>query len=321
MSTIFQGAANLMGSLGVKVCVPEMVREMQNPRDYAKAWGYAQLFVVPLYIGIGLWGYALFGTFANVTSLFNNFKNVGVLSGYFIFQPIAMMMPVCYGQILLFLKAELHWGVLPCDWWTVSNPGTNRFPSIPPVLFRLGFRCGVLAIWVFLALLAIGFPTAIVFSLFSAISSGAFSFWLPYICSLLCFGHQFGTLKKVVYMLAIVVSLFFTGIGVWSSSLALANLNTAKPFAFASTCTSVAGFFVGQFDSSNYHSSGGAYSTATGPGTWHDTFYLGTCSAQGRTCCAQPAFGCDGGSCKWNADESQVICTGVCNVSSNVTII
>ena len=56
-------------------------------------------------------------------------------------------LPLTYGQILLFLKLELQWGVRPSDCCTVSNPDQNRFRRCPPVLLRLAFRSTVVALY------------------------------------------------------------------------------------------------------------------------------------------------------------------------------
>jgi len=262
---------------------------------------------------VGLWGYGLFGTFVNSNSLFNNFKDVAAFNIFYIAQPILGMLPICYGQILLFLKVELFLGVLPCDWWSVSNPQNNRCSSIPPVLFRFLFRGGVLALWVFLALMLIGFPLGVLFSLISAITSAAFSFYLPYIFGLRVFHQSMSSAKKVWYVTAAVLSVVLSGIGIYSSIQAMADVGSASVFAFEQTC-SAGGFFMGQYDSKGYHGKFGGYSNATGPGTFHDTFYAGTCYSNIN--CGQPGYGADGGGCSWaDQSESVISCTGICNVT------
>merc|ERR1712048_1296110 len=86
-----------------------------------------------------------------------------------------------YGQICIFLKVELRLGVLPTDWWSVSNPAENRLPKVPPMLFRLLFRTGCIALYVFAAEALLDFGLGEFSALVGAASCSAFSFYLPWL--------------------------------------------------------------------------------------------------------------------------------------------
>jgi len=307
LTTIFNGAANLMGSFGVKVVIPEMIREMKKPDDFHKAWAVSQAIVIPLYIGIRLWGFALFGTFVDGTNLFNNFKNNAMIEVYFLSQLVTGYLPLCYGQILFFLKLELHYGVLPTDWFTVSNPETNRFPKVPPALFRLVWRGGMLALWLFLAEMLIGFSVFLIFSLVSAITAAAFSFYLPYVFAWSLLGSEYSPASKAMYSVFSVVRLLLSGVGVYSSGSQMASMGSAELFAFKSTCSS-GSFFVGEWKSKNYKGDWGGYSSSKGNGTFHDTFYLATCGGNGvdgNINCGQACYG----ACCWtNDNRTEISC-------------
>jgi len=284
--------------------IPEMIREMKKPEDFHKAWAISQGIVVPLYIIIGLWGFYLFGTFVSGTNLFNNFKNNAWTEVYFLVSTVTGYMPLCYGQILFFLKLELHLGVLPTDWFTVSNPDTNRVAWIPPAIFRLCWRGGMLAIWLFLSEMLIGLSIFLLFSLVSAITSAAFSFYLPYVFSMMSF--RLSAMRKLFYLVAIAISLALSGIGVYAAASQMSSMPSAKLFAFEETCLS-GSFFVGQFDGKNYKGDGGGYSHAKGNGTFHDTFYFATCGnpdtgVDGNINCAQA---CYGGTCCWKDQNTE----------------
>ena len=90
-------------------------------------------------------------------------------------------LPLSYGSILLFLKVELRLGVLPTDWLRASNGAANRTRGCPPVLFRLAFRCSVLAAYLLLAQMLLGVGLQNVVSLVGAIAICALTFYLPFV--------------------------------------------------------------------------------------------------------------------------------------------
>lgn len=271
----------------------------------------SQGVVVPLYIMVGVVGFALFGTFAQ-SNIFNNFKENATMHVYFILNTVTGYMPLAYGQIALFLKFELRMGVLPTDWFTISNPETNRCPMLPPVVFRLLFRCGMLLIWLFIGELLIGLPAGPMFSFFSAISSGAFSFFLPYIFAWMVFGHEFSVLKKVIFALFISISLALSGLGAYSASGEMTGFGS-PPFAFKETC-SLGGFFMGTWAGDGDTHDWGGYSAAKGNGTFHDTFFRATCGYEGHgdgnIFCQQPCVK----TCCWSssATKSHISCVDQC---------
>merc|ERR1712110_764682 len=149
-------------------------------------------------------------------------------------------------------KLELHLGVLPTDWFTVSNPETNRMPGLPPAVFRLLWRGGMLCVWLVLSEMLIGFSTFLMFSFVSTISAAAFSFYLPYVFELMSHGHEIGVVRKIIYALFIAISVFLSGAGVYSSAIQMKDNGVgAQLFAFSDTCLSGA-FFVGRFDGQGY---------------------------------------------------------------------
>jgi len=230
---------------------------------------------------------------------------------YFVAKLVTGFLPLCYGQILFFLKFELHYGVLPSDWFSVSNPETNRFPTMPPVLFRLLWRGGMLAVWLFLGQMFIGFSVFTLFSLVSAITAAAFSFYLPYVFAWIAFGSELSARRKAMYALFIAVSLAFSGIGIYTSAAQIASFKSAKLFDFEGTCSS-AGFFMGQWKSNNYAGNNGGYSHATGNGTFHDTFYRGACGGNGYGGNLNCGQACSTGFCCWNKDRTGIDCPLEC---------
>ena len=62
---------------------------------------------------------------------------------------------------LIPLQVELRVGVLPSDWLVASNGAANRSGGTPPVLFRLGFRCSVLAFWLEPSMAVHGLPLTV----------------------------------------------------------------------------------------------------------------------------------------------------------------
>merc|ERR1712203_1165825 len=102
----------------------------------------------------------------------------------------------------------------------------------------------MLLIWVFLAEMLIGLPGPIMFSFCSAITSGAFSFWLPYVFAWMAFGREFGVMKKSIFVLFISLSVAMSGLGAISAAREMTGFN-APLFDFNGTCSGGGGFFLG----------------------------------------------------------------------------
>merc|ERR550532_2269848 len=64
MSTIITATCNMVFSFAVKSIIPEMMREMTNPREMHKAWACSQALALPLYGFYGFVGFYLYGIFS-----------------------------------------------------------------------------------------------------------------------------------------------------------------------------------------------------------------------------------------------------------------
>jgi len=177
-STVLSGASNMMFTFGVKNVLPEMTREMADPKDMHKAWTAANIVGMPTYALLGFWGVWAFGIFTQNAAFALQFKPDAAVLAYNIAAATTGYLPLIYGQICIFLKVELGYGVLPTDWWTVSNPDTNRFPRVPPVIFRLLLRTCIVLAYIFVAEALIGVGLGYFAALVGAVSISAF-FFLP----------------------------------------------------------------------------------------------------------------------------------------------
>merc|ERR1711884_907038 len=151
-----------------------MMREMADRKDMHKAWMASNLVAMPLYWCIGLAGFWAFGVFNSGSNLLLNFQDGFLVRSYLIVAAFMGYLPITFGQIVLFLKVELAMGVLPTDFWRVSNPDTNKVPRVPPVLFRLLFRLSVVAAYILFAEMFLGFGIQNFVSLVGAIAICAF---------------------------------------------------------------------------------------------------------------------------------------------------
>jgi len=287
-TTILSAAANLIFTFGVKNVMPEMIREMSEPLDMHKAWMTANSVAMPMYTAVGFLGFWAFGIFNQGANFFLNFKDSHATRVYLTFAAAAGYLPIVYGQICLFLKIELRLGVLPTDWLQISNPGTNRFPSIPPVLFRFLFRLGIAATYVFVAEALLGVGLQNIVSLVGALAIAAFSFYLPWVIYMKLFWREMTQVRKAIYVSWTLFGLLLSAGGIWFSGEAMSHMDSDG--LFRAPCAMNA-FFMGKFSVAGHSPSddpdgNGGYSSNVGPGSFHDTFYKLSC-VEGRIGCSQ----------------------------------
>ena len=270
-----------------------MTREMADPREMRRSWTAANAVAMPMYAAVGFAGMWAFGAFNQGASFFLNFKDEPATAAYLLFASSAGYLPIVYGQICLFLKLELRLAVLPTDWWRVSNPEANRFPGVPPALFRLGFRSAVVAFYVLAAEALLGVGLQNLVSLVGAAAIAAFSFYLPWVLALrLTPAEDLPKGWRLLCIAGTVFGVFLSLAGVYFSLQAMASSDSSG--LFSAPCKQNA-FFMGEFsvhDAAGKRVAGaGGYSRETGPGTFHDTFYREVCE-RGRLECSQYGVCC-----------------------------
>jgi amino acid permease len=305
-STVLSGVVNMMFTFGVKNIMPEMAREMVKPQEMHKSWAVANAMSLPMYLLVGLWGEWAFGVFNQNAGFVLQFSHVTSVAAYNIVAAVVGYLPIVYGQICIFLKFELQFGVLPTDWFTVSNPETNKFRRIPPAVFRFVFRASVVAVYVFVAEALIGVGVGNFSSLVGAISISAFSFYLPWVLHLILLGDEMTLGQKIMYYFWVLFGVGLSLLGIYASVKTMSSIADAG--LFQAPCKQNA-FFMGRFSTPNgisNHDFGG-YSDATGPGTFHDTIYAAACTGlHGRPAnidCAQY-----GACCSYNSSALMVTC-------------
>mmetsp|Transcript_20136 Transcript_20136/g.46924 ORF Transcript_20136/g.46924 Transcript_20136/m.46924 type:complete len:578 (-) Transcript_20136:151-1884(-) len=302
-STLLSGVANMMFTFGVKNVLPEMTREMSEPRDMHKSWAVANGIVVPLYALFGFWGMYAFGIFNQGAGFVLQFKDDPMVRAYNIASAVVGYLPLVYGQICVFLKVELKLGVLPTDWCRSTRPDLNRCRWIPPLVFRLIFRLSVVAVYVFVAEALLGVGLGSFASLVGALSVSAFSFYLPWVLYLKLLWNSMSCWKKVIYFLWVIFGVAMAVLGTYSSIKEMQNM--AVHGFFDAPCRQNA-FYMGKFNTADIHGDGG-YSRATGPGSFYATFYQAACvGLDGKPAninCAQY-----GACCQYDDTVDHVVC-------------
>lgn len=277
-STVLAAVTNMMFTFGIKNVLPEMAREMKDPTEMHKAWRVANSVAIPFYILFGSWGLWAFGVFNQGPNFILQFKEVPAVIAYNIAQACTGYLPLVYGQICVFMKVELRYGVLPTDWWRVSNPDTNSLRWLPPVLFRFFFRSSVVAFYVFVAEALIGVGLGNFSSLVGAVSIAAFSFYLPWLLYLKFFGSEMSMGRKLIYGFWIVFGVGVSILGIYSSAKQMSTMASAG--LFTGPCKQNA-FYMGEFghESSGGHHGleNGGYSASRAPGSFYATVYSATC--------------------------------------------
>jgi len=305
-STVLSGVCNMIFTFGIKNIMPEMAREMVNPQEMHKSWMVANLLAIPAYTLVGFWGQWAFGVFNQNAGFVLQFSHVTPVAVYNIVAAVVGYLPLVYGQICIFLKVELQLGVLPTDWFSISNPDTNRCRRLPPVIFRLVFRASVVAVYVLVAEALIGVGLGNFSSLVGAISISAFSFYLPWVLHLVLLGHEMALWQKILYYSWVLFGVVLSFLGIYASLNLMSSM--ASSGLFEAPCKENA-FYLGDFsfpEGIDNHGYGG-YSSAVGPGTFHDTFYAAACTGiHGRP----PRIDCAqyGTCCSYNASARQITC-------------
>jgi len=278
VSSTLSAAANLVFTFGSHAMMPEEVREMRRPADIFPAFDYAYAIAIPLYFLLGFGGFYYFGVFNSGANLLLNFPDTPAVRSFMVASSFLGYLPISYGTILLFLKVELRVGVLPSDWLVASNGAANRSGGTPPVLFRLGFRCSVLALYLLLAQMFLGFGLQNIVSLVGAIAICAMTFYLPFILHAVIFWPEMTAPRLAWYALNILFGLTISILGIYFTVLDI--LQQSGTALFHSACHENAYFFGGHGSPSN------AFSCANDT-VFYTEFYARTCLPGGDIACSQ----------------------------------
>lgn len=284
-TSIVSAASNMVFTFGVKSLLPEMMREMADPREMKRAWTVANVIAMPLYWCIGIAGFWAFGVFNSGASLLLNFRDCHLVRSYLMVAAVMGYLPITFGQIVLFLKVELSLGILPTDFWRVTNPHQNKLPAIPPALFRFLFRLSIVGCYVVLAEMFLGFGIQNFVSLVGAVAICAFSFYLPYI-----YFWRLHSDLSVVQRLSLFVGVAFGVVlslgGIYFTISQIAHMKMAG--LFSGNCHENS-FFIGQYTFSGYVGDpmDGGYSKSRDPGSFYATIYKATCGDGGNIECGQ----------------------------------
>lgn len=238
----------------------------------------------------GFVGFYLFGIFNQNAGFSLQFDASPAVLSYTIFSLVGNLLPGVYGQLCIFLKVELGLGVLPSDWWTVSNPQENRCPKIPPVIFRFLFRSGVVVAYVIVAEAVLNVGLGFFSGFVGAVSMTAFSFYLPWLVYWrLCHNTMSFGMKLVCAfwgLLGIAVA-----VAGCVTSVQLMSDMSGGIFVFDQSHCAENAFYIGQYSGGNtpakYRHSG-AFSLDQGPGSFYQEYYQPIClSSNIDISCAQ----------------------------------
>jgi len=278
LGTAVAATCNMMFSFGVKNILPEMTREMVNPKEMHKSWFWSQAVAMPLYALYGFLGFYMYGIFNQNASFGLQFDRNNWQIAYNIFSLFGNLVPTVYGQICIFLKVELALGVSPRDWWTVTNPGLNRIPRIPPILFRFLFRSTIILLYLVAAEALLHVGLGFFSSLVGSTAMTAFSFYLPWVVLWRLRGTEISPLMKVVCLFWILCGLFAAGAGLYFSAKEMAHMSGGL-FVFEPEDCAQNAFYIGRYSGGGYHNpdNRGAFSTTKGNGSFYQDYYLPTC--------------------------------------------
>jgi len=293
--------------------LPEMMREMTNPREMHKSWAAAQAVAMPLFTLFGFWGFYLYGLFNQQATFSVQFSpgNPWMIA-YNIFALFGNLLPSVYNQLAVFLKVELSLGVMPTDWWGISFPEYAIFPKIPPVLFRFVFRTVVLVVYVFFATATLSMGIGNIQGLIGALAVAGFSFYLPWILYWKVFNQEMSTIMKVVCFFWFGLGLGAAIMGTVASGSSMAQMSGGF-FVFPEDICPANSFYMGVFGGGGAKNDdrAGAFSKSKGPGSFYQTFYKNTChppelggDGDVNFDCAQPDVHC----CSWDFNASMVTC-------------
>jgi len=279
-TTMLAAAANLCFTFGSHAILPEEVREMVVPKQMHRAFSTAYAVAVPLYVLIGYGAFYTYGIFVSGSSLNLNFPDN---LGNQLVITLGLFGGVSYGQILLFLKLELRLGVLPSDWWQISNPKTNRVPYVPPVLFRFLFRSSVALVYLFLGEMLLSYGLQNTSSIAGAVACSAMTFYLPFVFHWRVFRSEIGVRRGGLYSLGILLGIAILWGGLYFTFLNMGDSPSAS--LFSAPCRENA-FFIG---ASVLNGGGGAFQCGAEQGDYFlSNFTSKSCpSFGGHITCSQ----------------------------------
>ena len=119
-SSVLAAVANCAFSFGGHGVIPELIREMREPKDFEKAFNVAYGFTVPMYVFTGSLAFWAWGN-ASSANWVENLQSTNWVHAYNWINTVATFPLVVVGQVVLFLNVELSYGVLPTDTWVNSN--------------------------------------------------------------------------------------------------------------------------------------------------------------------------------------------------------
>jgi len=317
LTSTLTGTCNMIYTFSVTNVLPEMMREMTNPREMHRSWFISQCFAMPLFMVFGFWGFYLYGVFNQQATFSVQFPATSTaLMVYNIFALVGNLLPSVYNQLAVFLKVELQLGVMPTDWWSMSFPELAILPRVPPVVFRFFFRSTVLAIYVLTAMAFLSDGIGNIQGLVGALSVAAFSFYLPWVMYWRVHRHEMRVSMKVACAFWFTLGFGAAVAGAVASGMEMMKMSGGF-FTFPQSICGANSFYMGVWGGGGVKKNplhDGAFSDRKGPGSFHDTFYAATCRADGiRIDCAQPNLHC----CDWDENQQQVIC--LANTSTQAT--
>mmetsp|Transcript_13634 Transcript_13634/g.44459 ORF Transcript_13634/g.44459 Transcript_13634/m.44459 type:complete len:644 (+) Transcript_13634:106-2037(+) len=131
--SILATVANTAFAFGGHGVIPELIREMKQPKDFSKAFNVAYGFTVPMYVLSGAVGFWAWGN-ASSANFVENLKSTPWVKAYNWINTVGTFPLVVVNQVALFLNVELSFGILPTDVWVNSN----RPKRMKPTTKRLG---------------------------------------------------------------------------------------------------------------------------------------------------------------------------------------
>lgn len=247
-----------------------------------KAWACTQAIAFPLYAMFGFVGFYYYGVFAPSADFSLQFFDSTAISIFKTYSIIGVILPSVYSQLCLFLKVELQLGVLPTDWWTISNPEENRLPKLPPVVFRFLFRCGVISGYLFVAEALYSVPLGIFSGFTGAVAMTAFSFYLPWLVHWKLHGNEMSRTMKSICLFWGILGIAVAVAGTVTSAQAMGGAFSAAGGIFDFNVTSQCShnsFFIGKYGGGGFTPDGnGAFSGNMGNGSFYQNFYVPVCS-------------------------------------------
>ncbi|KAJ8600971.1 hypothetical protein CTAYLR_006307 [Chrysophaeum taylorii] len=197
-SSALAALSNIAFAYGGHGVLPELAREMSNPKELFKAVDAGYAFMAPSYAATGALGFYAFGNAAS-SNFSENLRRTPWLEAYLWITSITTVPLLVVGQIVLFLNVELAWGILPTDTWRNSNlrlgaEDRKGIVGLPPVLVRFAFRgCYVVAMYV-AARALVGAGLGPLTDIAGALGIAALTYWVPFILHCKVFWSRYSRL-------------------------------------------------------------------------------------------------------------------------------